>query len=347
VGGAPPPQTGFASATYPTSSHSATQIPPSDPRWRAAVIDTTQNPRICGRFGVGRSAPPTGVGCTKPCTLAICTRACGAGLYRGARGDEVGGIRARALGASAPHERGCERGRHEHQDSRDEQQRDDERSAPHASGQHLGGTCRSRGRPRRRKRGRPRRRRRRSRRPPRARKTTRSNPSATCSRGRRMSAITARVLPAAAPPLVCRVDRAQRAFVGPIESVVSAAWAELAPNCLFRIDLSAYTGRPRVVVAVAAPAGTLLKRWIRERSCGRWTRRSAFSSGRPRYLGWCPARTGSPASSTSRRKSPPAWGGSRQRCGTSTRSSCGSSASRRRLRSRCARSSGCPRGPTI
>src|SRR3954452_19471633 len=53
VGGAPPPRTGFAPATYPTSSHSATQIATCVPHWHVAVRSRTPNRSICSGFGGG------------------------------------------------------------------------------------------------------------------------------------------------------------------------------------------------------------------------------------------------------------------------------------------------------
>src|SRR5690349_22450470 len=57
VGGAPPPRTGFASAKYPTSSHSATQISSDVPLRLGAVIDRTQKRGVCREFSVGGNSP--------------------------------------------------------------------------------------------------------------------------------------------------------------------------------------------------------------------------------------------------------------------------------------------------
>jgi hypothetical protein len=53
VGGAPPPGTGFASGTYPTLSHSATQISPNAPPDLNPVTSRTLFWCICRRFACG------------------------------------------------------------------------------------------------------------------------------------------------------------------------------------------------------------------------------------------------------------------------------------------------------
>src|ERR1700754_976358 len=54
VGGAPPPQGGFANAKYPTTPHSATRNPHLVPlRWRADDF-RAQNHRVCWAFRCGR-----------------------------------------------------------------------------------------------------------------------------------------------------------------------------------------------------------------------------------------------------------------------------------------------------
>ena len=50
VGGAPPPRTGFASGTYPTSPHSATQLSSFVPLDLNPVTSRTSKWRICRRF---------------------------------------------------------------------------------------------------------------------------------------------------------------------------------------------------------------------------------------------------------------------------------------------------------
>ena len=54
VGGAPPPRSGFAHGTYPTVSHSATQISSFVPQDLNEVMKRTANRRLCRGFSVGR-----------------------------------------------------------------------------------------------------------------------------------------------------------------------------------------------------------------------------------------------------------------------------------------------------
>src|SRR3954447_11129393 len=53
VGGAPPPRTGFATGTYPTSPHLATQLSPDLPQNLSEVRDRTRKRRISRAFGGG------------------------------------------------------------------------------------------------------------------------------------------------------------------------------------------------------------------------------------------------------------------------------------------------------
>src|ERR687884_43365 len=76
VGGAPPPRTGFAPATYPTTPHSATQNPLNAPHWRYPVTLRTQKPWKSRPFPTDvpgrrqRKATCTAAGCTRVCTVA-------------------------------------------------------------------------------------------------------------------------------------------------------------------------------------------------------------------------------------------------------------------------------------
>src|ERR1700749_1619440 len=57
VGGAPPPRTGFAPATYPTLPHSATRNPLTPPLWRHLVTLRTGKPFKSGGYaGCGSRA---------------------------------------------------------------------------------------------------------------------------------------------------------------------------------------------------------------------------------------------------------------------------------------------------
>ena len=80
VGGAPPPRTGFARATYPTSSHSATHLSSFVPHLESSVtLRTTNSLRFAGGFAVGRVRARRGAERTAGCSRAVCTRRCGSG----------------------------------------------------------------------------------------------------------------------------------------------------------------------------------------------------------------------------------------------------------------------------
>src|SRR5690242_5746651 len=112
VGGAPPPRTGFAPATYPTMPHSATRNPFYLPHWRHLVTLRTGKPcKLTGSGGVGvRRRRRNGL-----CRRAACTRSCAARAVRGTlweefrRGRRVPAVSARRTRGAAPRRAGAAR----------------------------------------------------------------------------------------------------------------------------------------------------------------------------------------------------------------------------------------------
>src|SRR5918992_30014 len=96
VGGAPPPRTGFASATYPTPSHSATQMSTFVPRDLNPVTSRTSIWLISRPFILGsRWADPRGVGARAD---AVGVRGRGRGLRLRARRRTLARRARRVLG---------------------------------------------------------------------------------------------------------------------------------------------------------------------------------------------------------------------------------------------------------
>src|SRR4051794_41515590 len=80
VGGAPPPRTGFAPATYPTSSHSATQNPTFLSRGHSIDAES-------GGFRAFRRGRLVPRDCTRACSARSCKPACAAtGVHGGVWG---------------------------------------------------------------------------------------------------------------------------------------------------------------------------------------------------------------------------------------------------------------------